>query len=149
MKKRAKAYISVCRRSAGLGEEDRDYWLPLLRNLETIRDNDRRFSKKEYDKDHDMYGTPEDLVFWSGVGGGGSLEHTVDIILEFWNKPKASYSVGLEKKYESDRGFFRPKPTELRIIRTETFGPSDVLEHVLYIVRLREDSFFSWKRRVG
>jgi len=123
--------------------EKKDY--RALTGLKIIEKSDPRFSIKLYDKGHDLYLTP--LEFRYPYGGAVSLDaplddlqETAQEILKFWKKPKLSYSRNLEKKYELNHD-------ELRIHRIETFGDFSVSEEIMCVVRLGEDSFFSWIRR--
>jgi len=122
--------------------ENKDYH--TLTNLKIIEKDDPRFSRKLYDKGHDLYLTP--LEFENPYGGASSLnslqenlQRTVQEILKFWKKPKQSYSVGFKRDYELNHD-------ELRIRRIETFRDLSVNDSIMYVVRLGENSFFSWTR---
>lgn len=123
--------------------EKKDY--DALTSLRIIKKNDPRFSRKLYDKGHDLYLTP--LEFENPYGGPvnldtrqDDLQETAQQILKFWEKPKVSYSRNLKKKYELDHD-------ELRIYRIETFRDFSVSEEIMSVVRLGEESFFSWSQR--
>lgn len=116
-----------------------------LTSLMIIKKNDPRFARKVYDKNHDLYLTPGEC----GDPYGGAeteagypldIQLTVRNILKFWNKPKLSYSLKLEKKIELDL-------TELRIHTIETFRDRSVCETIMTVVRLGEDAFWSWTYR--
>ena len=123
--------------------EKKDYH--ALTNLKIIKKNDPRFSGKLYDKGYDLYLTP--LEFENPYGGPVSLDACQDDIqeaaqkiLKFLEKPKVSYSRNLDKKYELEHD-------ELRIYRIETYRDFSVSEEIMSVVRLGEDSFFSWTCR--
>jgi hypothetical protein len=123
--------------------ENKDY--SALTSLQIIEKSDPRFSRKLYDKDHDLFVTP--LEAENPYGGSSSLAgpqtrlHDMSQeILTFWRKPQLSYSRSLQVKPEQD-------PDELRIRRTETFRDLSVTEKIMYVVRLGDDSYFSWTRR--
>lgn len=123
--------------------ENKDY--TALTNLMMIKKNDSRFSRKFYDKNHDLYVTPGecDNPYGGAVTEAGyphDIHRTVQDILKFWNTPKVSYSLRLEKKYESDLD-------ELRIYTTEIFRDGSIVEKVMTVVRLGEDAFWSWTYR--
>ena len=134
-------------------QESPDVWAQKLENkdysalisLQIIEKSAPRFSQKLYDKDHDLFVTP--LEAENPYGGSISLEgpqtslHDIaQEILTFWRKPHLSYSQSLQVKPEQD-------PHELRILRTEVFRDLSVTEKIMYVVRLGDDSFFSWTRR--
>jgi len=134
-------------------QESPDFWIQklekkdysALKNLKIIKKNDARFSRKFYDKNHDLYVTPGecDNPYGGAVTEAGyphDMQRTVQDILGFWNKPKVSYSLRLEKKVESGLD-------ELRIFATETFSDGSIVEKVMTVVRLGEDAFLSWTYR--
>ena len=123
--------------------ETKDY--TALTSLQIIEKSDPRFSRKLYDKDHDLFVTP--LEAENPYGGSSSLagpqtrlHDMAQEILTFWRKPQLSYSRSLDVKPEQD-------PDELRIRRIEAFRDLSVTEKIMYVVRLGDDSFFSWTRR--
>ena len=123
--------------------ENKDY--RVLTSLKIIEKSDPRFSQKLYDKGHDLYLTP--LEFRNPYGSSGSLDEqqedlqsTVQETLTFWKKPKLSYSLNLEKKYELEHD-------EFRLYRIERFRDFSVSEEVLYVVQVGEGLFFSWIHR--
>jgi hypothetical protein len=133
--------------------ESPDFWIRKLEkkdynaltNLMIIKKNDARFSRKFYDKNHDLYLTPGecDNPYGGAVTEAGyphDIQRTVQDILKFWNTPKLSYSLRLEKRYESNLD-------ELRIYTTEIFRDGSICEKVMTVVRLGEDAFWSWTYR--
>lgn len=123
--------------------ENKDY--QALTSLQIIEKSDPRFSQKLYNKDHDLFVTP--LESENPYGGSSSLDgpqtslhDMAQEILTFWRKPQLSYSRSLQIKPEQD-------PDELRILRIEAFRDFSVTEKIMYVVRLGDDSFFSWTRR--
>jgi hypothetical protein len=123
--------------------EEHDY--QALTRLVIIPEDDPRFSRKLYDKNHDLYLTPGETENPYGgaktdAGYPHDLQRTVQDILTFWNTPKLSYSRKLAKHYELD-------PDELRLFTIETFGDGSVCENIMYVVRLGDDAFWSWTRR--
>ncbi|TSA55577.1 hypothetical protein D4R42_05380 [bacterium] len=123
--------------------EKKDYH--ALTSLRIIKKNDSRFSRKLYDKNHDLYLTPGECGNPYGgaeteAGYPHDIQRTVQDLLKFWNTPKLSYSWKLEKKYQLDLD-------ELRIYTIETFRDRSVCETIMYVVRLGEDAFWSWTRR--
>jgi len=113
----------------------------VLTILKIVEKTDPRFFTKFYDKGHDRYITPLEAEMPYGSPCSideqqESIQVKAQQILEFWNKPKLSYTLSVEKKYEL-------KDDELRIRRIEKFREGDSSIETMHVVRLGEDSFFS------